>query len=158
MALDMFLKLAGIPGESTDVAHPNEIMIESFSFGEAGTLNSDTGQRPGKVELQDFHFVMLTNAATTPLMLKCADGSHIADGLLTVRKPGGTPFEVLRIKFIDIAVSSFQNAASQADAAPAEQFTFWFGKIEFEYRQQSAGGGLAQSHFFKWDRLANSTS
>ena len=156
MALDLFLKLAGIPGETTDIVHPNEIAIESFSFGEANDLNSDTGQRPGKIDLQDFHFVMRTNAASTPLMLKCADGSHIADGLLTVRKPGADPFEVLRIRFIDLVVASFQNGGTQADTAPLEQFSVWFAKIEFEYRRQSPIGAVT-SHFFKWDRIANST-
>ncbi|HAF25425.1 MAG TPA: type VI secretion system tube protein Hcp, partial [Blastocatellia bacterium] len=33
MAVDMFLKLEGIKGESKDKVHKDEIHIESFSWG-----------------------------------------------------------------------------------------------------------------------------
>ena len=33
-AFDYFLKLDGIPGESTDAKHKGEIVVESFSWGE----------------------------------------------------------------------------------------------------------------------------
>ncbi len=35
MAFDMFLKMDGIPGESTDVGHKDEIDIVSYAWGES---------------------------------------------------------------------------------------------------------------------------
>jgi type VI secretion system secreted protein Hcp len=149
---DIFLKLTGIKGESTDAKHPDEIVIESFSFGEASDLNSDTGQRSGRVAMQDYHFVMTTNAASAPLMLKCADGSLITEGLLTLRKPGATQFEYLKIKFSDILVSSFQTSGLEVNPITTDQFSLWFAKVDLQYFQQKADGTLGLTFSFRWDR------
>lgn len=153
MAVDLFLKLDTIKGESTDSKHTEEIEIDSFSFGQASELGRDTGQRAGRVSMQDFHFVMSLNKATPQLMLKCAKGEHIAEGLLTMRQVGGQQIEFLKIKFSDIIISSFQNAASEADIFPKDQFSLWFGKIEFSYYRQNATGGLDPPVVFLWDRV-----
>src|SRR5258708_20466562 len=62
-AVDYYLKIEGIPGESQDKKHPNEIHLESGSWGEAqhGTSSHGCGARPGKEQRQDFHLVMKSN-------------------------------------------------------------------------------------------------
>jgi type VI secretion system secreted protein Hcp len=59
MAVDMFLKLDGIPGESRDSKHKGEIEIESFSWGasNSGSAAHGSGGGAGKVAMQDFSFV-----------------------------------------------------------------------------------------------------
>lgn len=157
MAVDVFLKIGDIKGESTDSKHKDEIEIESFSFGQAADA-TEAGQRPGKVDLQDFSFVMPLNAASPTLMTRCADGKHIADALLTVRTASGqNPQEFMKIKFVDVLISSFQNGGSQADIFPTDQFSMWFAKIELDYRPQSPTGALGPSVFFKWDRIKGET-
>ena len=120
MAVDMFLKISDIKGESTDAKHPGEIEIESFSFGQAADT-TDAG-RVGKASMQDFHFVMHMNKATPPLMQKAAKGDKVVSGLdyalLTVRKVGATQAEFLKIKFYDALISSFQNGTAAADLLP----------------------------------------
>ena len=60
MAIDMFLKIDGIDGESTDVKHNNEIAILSYAWGEAQTAPAGgAGGGAGKIAMQDFHFSML---------------------------------------------------------------------------------------------------
>ncbi|MGH3081459.1 MAG: Hcp family type VI secretion system effector [Gaiellaceae bacterium] len=157
MAVDMFLKIGDIKGESTDAKHPDEIQIESFSFGQAGDVNADSGQRTGKVALQDYNFVMPISAASPRLMTYCADGRHIQgfspqDALLTCRKPGANPVEFLKIKFYDVMISSFQAGAAQADIVPTDQFSLWFGKIELAYIRQNPDGSLQLPVYFRWDR------
>ena len=73
-AVDYFLKIDGIDGESQDAKHKNEIHIESWSFGatQGGTSGSGGGGGAGKVSMQDFHFVMGVNKASPKLMLACA--------------------------------------------------------------------------------------
>ncbi len=91
-AIDLFLKLDGIPGESTDFRHKGEIVLESFSWGEtnAGTHVAPTGgAAAGKVSMQDFHFTSRVSKASPLLMLSCANGQHIKTGVVTVRKAGG---------------------------------------------------------------------
>ena len=157
MAVDIFLKLGDIKGESTDAKHPGEIVIESFSFGQAADVN-DSGLRTGKLSMQDFHFVMPQSRATPQLMAKAAKGDKVVSGdqiygLLTVRKAGATQVEYLKIKFYDVLITSFQNAIAASDPGiPVDQFTLWFGKIDFSYSPQKADGSLDTPSVFRWDR------
>ena len=119
---------------------------------------NDAGQRAGKVNMQDFRFVVLASKASPLLMLKCASGSKLDNGaLLTIRKPGQNPLEFLKIKFYDALISSFQNTGAEADVFLTDQFSLWFGKIEVEYRPSEPTGGLGQPVYFKWDRIKGET-
>lgn len=143
-AVDYFLKVDGIDGESTDDKHKNEIDLESWSWGEtnAGTSRAGGGGGAGKVVMQDFHFVMKVNKATPKLMLACATGQHIKEAKLVCRKAGGDQQEYMSIKFSDLLVSSYQTGGSQGEVIPVDQIGFNFSKIEFEYKPQKADGSL----------------
>ena len=94
MAVDMFLKLDGIDGDSTHEQHKDEIEILSFSWGlTTGRSAVGAGIGAGRVQNHDITFVSHTDSASPKLMLACASGQHIADGLLTVRKAGENPVE-----------------------------------------------------------------
>src|ERR1051326_5587030 len=103
-AVDYFLTLDGIDGESADAKHKNEIDILSWSWGEEQTGHGHiaTGSGAGKVAMQDFHFVMHVNKASPKLMLACASGQHIKKGELTVRKAGGDQQEYYKWTFSDV--------------------------------------------------------
>ena len=60
-AVDYFLKLDGIQGESKADKHSDEIDVLSFSWGEtqSGTFAVGGGGGSGKVSMQDFHFTMI---------------------------------------------------------------------------------------------------
>ena len=70
-----------------------------------------------------------------------------------MRQVGGQQIEFLNIKFSDIIISSFFNAASEADIFPKDQFSLRFGKIEFSYYRQNATGGLDPPVVFLCDRV-----
>lgn len=143
-AVDYFLKLDGIDGESTDDKHKNEIDVESWSWGETnrGTHAGGGGGGAGKVSMQDFHFVMRACKATPKLMLACATGQHIKSAALTCRKAGGDQQEYLIVKFSDLLVSSYQTGGSSGDVVPTDQVSMNFSKIEFEYKPQKPDGSL----------------
>lgn len=143
-AVDYFLKIDGIEGESTDDKHKNEIDVESWSWGEtnAGTHVGGGGGGAGKVVMQDFHFTMKVNKATPKLMLACATGQHIKDAKLTLRKAGGDQQEYMSYKFYDLLISSYQTGGSSGDVVPTEQISFNYSKMEMEYRAQKKDGTL----------------
>ena len=64
-----YLKIDGIDGESPDAKHPNEIQIQSWSFGETqgGSHSAGGGGGAGKVVMQDFNFTMKVNKAKGPI-------------------------------------------------------------------------------------------
>lgn len=144
MAVDYFLKLDGIEGESTDDKHAKEIDVESWSWGESqtGTAAKGGGGGAGKVSMQDFHFVMKVNKASPKLMLACATGEHIKSAVLTCRKAGGQQQEYMKVTMSDLIVSSYQTGGSQGDVIPVDQISMNFAKIEYEYKPQKADGTL----------------
>ena len=145
-AVDYFLKIDGIPGESQDHKHKDEIQLESFSWGatQGGGFSYGGGGGAGKVQMQDFHFVMKINKATPKLFLACANGEHIKSAILTCRKAGKEQQEFLIVKLSDVLVSSYQSGGSSAgDVVPTEQISFNFAKVEFEYKEQKPDGTLA---------------
>jgi type VI secretion system secreted protein Hcp len=145
MAVDYFLKLEGIPGESKDSKHKGEIEIGSFSFGatQSGSFSAMGGGGQGKVSMQDFHFTIPTQNASPKLLLNCATGNHIKSAILTCRKAGKEQQEFLKYTFTDLLVSSFQTGGSSD--TPMDQVSLNFAKIEVEYKEQQETGQLGGS-------------
>ena len=155
---DYFLKLDSIEGEAQDSKHKNEIDLESWSWGETqtGTHVAGGGGGAGKVAMQDFHFVMRVNKASPKLMLACATGQHIKEGVLTCRKAGKEQQEFLKVKFTDLLVSSYQTGGSaNGDVVPLDQISLNFAKIELEYKEQKADGTLGGAVKAGYDLKAN---
>ena len=147
-AVDYFLKLDGIQGESKADKHTDEIDVLSFSWGatQSGTFAGGGGGGAGKVSMQDFHFTMLHSKASPALMLACAQGDHIKSAILTCRKAGKDQQEFLKYTMSDCLVSSFQTGGSGGrDVVPTDQVSLNFAKIEHEYKEQDATGKLTGS-------------
>jgi type VI secretion system secreted protein Hcp len=90
MAFDCFLKLEGIPGESTDSKHKDEIEVLSFSWNlkQAIVEGGGSGGGAGKTQHSDFSIVKHVDKASPVLMLAVCTGRHIQEGLFTVRNRG----------------------------------------------------------------------
>lgn len=147
MSVDYFLKIEGIEGESQDAKHKGEISLESFSWGasQSGTMAYGGGGGAGKVQMQDFNFVMNVNKASPKLFLACATGDHIKKAVLTCRKAGKDQQEYMKFTFSDVLVSSYQTSGSAGDVIPLEQISLNYAKMEMEYKEQKPDGTLGGS-------------
>ena len=160
-AVDFFLKFDGIKGESTDAKHKDEVVVESWSWGEtlasSGAVGRGSGAgAAGKVAMQDFHFVMRLNRATPALMRACATGQHIKSATLVARKAGKDQHEYLTFKLSDVLISSYQTGgAGGQEAQPHDQVSLNFAKIEVAYRPQKPDGSLGAAEQFGFDVKAN---
>jgi type VI secretion system secreted protein Hcp len=156
MAVDMFLQLDGIKGESKDHKHKEEIQIESFSWGmsQTGTFGAGGGGGAGKVQVHDISITKFVDKASPSLMLHCCNGKHISKGLITVRKAGDKPLEYLKIKLTDILISSVQHAGHGSDLM-SENLSLNMAKFEVEYLEQDNKGGVGGSFPMGWDLKAN---
>jgi type VI secretion system secreted protein Hcp len=158
LAVDYFLKIDGVAGESKDQKHKDEIELEAFSWGASQQTAhaGGGGGAAGKVSMQDFHFVMRLNKASPALMKACATGQHLKSATLTARKAGKGQQDYLTFKFQDVLVSSYQTGGSeQGDVVPTDHVSFNFAKIEVEYRQQRPDGTTAPGGTFGYDLKAN---
>lgn len=142
MAVDYFLKIDGIEGESQDYKHKGEIDIMSWSWGatQTGTFASGGGAGAGKVQFQDFRFTGGVSKASPKLFLSSATGQHLKYAILTARRAGEQQLEFYKLTFTDVLVSSYQNGGSSGGDMPTEQVSFNFAKIEFEYTPANADG------------------
>jgi type VI secretion system secreted protein Hcp len=105
---DIFLKLDGIGGESTDDDHKGEINVESFTF--------DAKRTSGKARFSPLRVLKVVDASSPKLMQAAASGRHIHNGTLIFRRssdPNGVEF--LTYKLSDIIVSSYEEGGANPD-------------------------------------------
>ena len=153
MALEYFLKIDGIPGESTDKKHAGEIAIESFSWGaqQTGTGSLGGGGGAGKVQIQDLHVTARTSKAGPLMFLTCATGTHVKSAVLSARKAGSKqPGDFLTFSLSDVLVHAYQIAGSDTEP-PRDSVSLTFGRIEIEYKEQKADGSFGGSTKVGWD-------
>lgn len=146
---DIFIKLDGIEGESTDDKHKNEIEVQSFSFGVTNSGSHATGGGGGSkhAHIGDVHFTKFVDKSSPKLFLACATGDHIKKAELTFRKAGqkAGQLEYYKITLSDLLVSSFQQSDSSGHDLGTEQVSMNFSKIEFDYKEQKPDGSLGGS-------------
>lgn len=157
MAVDMFLKLDGIDGESKDAKHAGEIDIESFAWGMAqtGTGHRGTGSGTGKVDVHDITITKVVDKSSPSLMLACASGKHIAKGSITVRKAGENPLEYLTIDLEKILVSNYHTNGTNTADVHTEAVTLNFVSMKLEYWTQNDKGAKDKNANFSWDVAQN---
>jgi type VI secretion system secreted protein Hcp len=153
---DYFLKIDGIAGESRDAKHKDEIELVSFSWGltQAGGGVVGGGAGAGRAKFHDFQFVMHVSKASPQLMLASASGKHIKEAQLSVRRAGKEQLEYLKIKFTDVLISSFEEAAAGGEP-PQETLAFNYSKIELDYRPQQPAGQPGAAIKAGWDLQHN---
>ena len=155
MAVDYFLKLDGIPGESTDAKHKGEIDVLAFSWGVSQSGSpSGGGGGAGKAVFEDLLVVARTSKASPKLWLACASGQHLKSAVLTCRKPGKAPFEFLTITLSDVLVSSYEIDGSDEEL-PLDQVALAFAKVETAYTPQDTTGKAQPPVKTGWDRKKN---
>jgi len=94
--------------------------------------------------------------ASPALMLHCANGKHIPNGLITIRKAGEHPLEYLKIKLSDIIVSGVQHSGHGGGDLMSENLTLNFAEMRVEYQEQSkTGGPEGGPKLFGWNVKAN---
>jgi type VI secretion system secreted protein Hcp len=157
MAVDMFLKLGDIKGESSDHKHKDEIDVLAWSWGmsQSGTMHVGRGGGAGKANVQDLSFTKYIDSSTTNLMLKCANGKHYPEAKLTVRKAGEKPVEYLKITLTDVLISSISTGGSGGEDRLTENVTLNFAKVKVEYTPQDEKGSPGATMDMSWNIAAN---
>jgi type VI secretion system secreted protein Hcp len=157
MAVDYFLKIDSIEGESADSKHKNEIDVQSFSWGvsQSGSMAYGGGGGAGKASFQDFSFAMKVSKASPKLFLACASGQHIKNAILTCRRAGTEQQEYMIITMTDILVSSYQAGGSEGDIVPSDSISLNYSKIEISYAPQDAKGSLGAAVKTGWNVKEN---
>ena len=142
MAVDIFLQIPKVNGESADNTFKNAMEIISWSWGltQSGTTHTGAGSGAGKVNVQDLSFTKYVDTASPVLMQSCMNGSPFPTATLTMRKAGSNPLVYLVITMSNVIVSSHSHATSSSDDRQTETITLNFGKVSYVYTPQKADG------------------
>ena len=157
MAVDMFIKIGDIKGESPDEKHKDEIDVLSWSWGlsQSGSTHYGTGGGAGKVNVQDISLTKWVDKSSPVLMKMCCNGKHYPEALLTVRKAGEKPLEYVKLKMEDVIVSSISTGGSGGEDRLTENVTLNFAKVSVDYTPQKPDGSGDAPIKMGWDVAAN---
>lgn len=158
MAVDIFLKINGVDGESADDKHKKEIDILAWSWGmsNSGSAHVGGGAGSGKVNVQDLSVTKWVDASSPKLVLACCSGTHYDEATLVVRKAGGdSPVEYIKIKLQEVLISSVSHGGSGGEDRLTENVVLNFAKFNLDYTPQDKKGAAGTAIPAGWDVGAN---
>jgi len=163
MAFDAFLKIATIPGESTDDKHKEWIEVLSYSWGvnqqSGGQSRSSAGAASGgRTDHCDFSMVHALDKASPKLFYACCKGEHIKEVTLALNRATGDKQKYMEYKMADVLITSVKPGGSSkgSDVIPLEEISFNYGKIELIYTETDHQTGKPKGDIkANWDLTIN---
>jgi len=145
MAVDFFLKIAGVKGDSVVKGMEDTMQILAWSWGmsQTGTTHHGTGGGAGKVNVQDLSFTRHVDKATPVLIQACCTGKHFDDAVLTCRKAGESPLTYLTLTMTNVIVTSVSGGGSGGEDQQTENVTLNFAAFKVSYQGQNEKGAKA---------------
>lgn len=157
--LSYFLNVDGIPGDSTYANHRGMIDISSWSWsGEGMAIDPNSGRPSGNLQCKPVTFTMNACSASPRLMKTCAKNATI-NAVLYVHKGGPTVAgDFMSITFSGAVITSYQTGGAAGASALTDQFTIYFGNIQYSYSPQAANGSLGTPIKFIWNAIGKAAS
>jgi len=162
MAFDCFLKIDGVPGESTDDKHADWIELLSFSHGVSqpgsGSVSSGGARSAERCDHQDFSVVKSLDKASPKLNLFCCNGKHVASIKMELCRATESKQKYMEYVLSDVIVSSVRPGGSSegGEALPLEEVSFNYGKIEWIYTETDHKTGKPAGDVkAEWDLVTN---
>lgn len=156
MAFDAFLKIDGVPGESTDSKHKDWIEILSFSHGvsqlSSGSQSSGGARSAERCNHADMSLVKTLDKASPKLNLFCCNGTHIKEIKLQLCRATGDKQQYMEFKLEDSIVSSVRPGGSSqgGESLPLEEVSFNYGKITWTYTETDHQTGKPKGDVATW--------
>lgn len=163
MAMQAFLKIAGIKGECKNPDYADYIDIKNFTWDISQKHSVSTGGGMGgggRPEIGAFHFEKDCDKSSTDLFKNCLSGKHFTDAHVVFLKAAGDyskaglPF--LSLDFEKVFITKFNISGSSDYDTPGESVEFVSEKFESAYQEQDeSGGAKGDPARAGWDVKAN---
>jgi type VI secretion system secreted protein Hcp len=164
MAFDGFIKIEGIPGESTDSDHADWIEITAFDHlleqPASATASTSGGATAERVNHTPFNFTHLIDRASPKLYDAVNTGRHIKEIKFELcRAAGDKKVKYLEVTFEQAIISKVAPRGAASDEGfPSETVSISYGKIKWNYVLQKRDGGQGGGNVAAgWDLTANKT-
>jgi len=159
MAIDAYLQIDGIKGESADSAHPGWIEISSAHFGvtQPNSTNVSTagGHTTGQSEHRTLSLSKLADIASPVPMQHCSMGKTMPKAKLEfMRADGdGKPVKYYQVEPENVLLSHMDRIMRDGGLLQ-DEIGLCFSKVKWTYTQQKIGGGGSGSTAGGWDLAA----
>jgi type VI secretion system secreted protein Hcp len=160
MAVEMYLQIDGITGESQKSGVQGWIEVTSFSFGgsnPSGVLHG-MGSGTGKWTPESFNIVKSVDAATPGLFALNASGGHQANAKFIARLStgGSTTQTFFEYDMTEVYVDSITWTGSEASSGkPQENVSMSAKTHQITYTIQNADGSMGSPVIKGWDVSKN---
>lgn len=143
-AVDLYLKLEGVTGESKDKDHKEEMELQSWSWGVSnqGYYGQGSGGARGKGSVQEITVIKHVDKGSKELFKRCLTGEHIATGKLTAYKAAGDGKRVayLKIELKKVYITGVNVSGSGGEIVPTESMSMNFEEFNYIYTPQKDDG------------------
>ncbi len=160
MAIDVYLSIDGIKGESNDDRHKDWIECRSVSFGveqpKSATASTGGGHTAERCEHRDIVIAKLADLSSPILLQTCAAGRTIPKARLEFMRADG---QGERVKYFEIEVENVLigavSPAVQEGDILSEEVSLKFSRVKWKYTQQKISGGAGGNTSGGWDLSTN---
>lgn len=159
MALDAYLQIDGIKGESADSGHQGWIELTTVHWGvmqpRATTVSTAGGHTAGHCEHRTLSLSKLADLASPILMQHCSMGKTIPKAKLEfMRADGdGKPVKYYQVELENVMISHMDQSMSGGGLLQ-DEIGLCFSKIKWTYTHQRIAGGGSGSTSGGWDLAA----
>lgn len=160
MALDVYLQIDGIKGESADAGHQGWIELTSATWGvkqpKSATASTGGGHTAERCEHQTLAVTKLVDLASPLLMMYSSMGKTIPKAKLEfMRADGnGTPVRYYEVELENVLIAHVNQAVHTGDILH-DSVGLRFSKVKWKYTKQQIGGGASGNTAGGWDLSTN---
>jgi type VI secretion system secreted protein Hcp len=160
MAIDVYLQIDGIKGESTDTAHKDWIEVKSVQWEvlqpKSATASTGGGHTAERTEHRDIVISKLADLASPLLLQNCSSGKTLPKAKLEFMRADGQGDRVkyFEIELENVLISSVAPEVRQGDIL-GEDVSLKYSKVKWKYTQQKINGGTGGNTSGGWDLSSN---
>ena len=160
MAIDVYLQIDGIKGESSDGAHKDWIECLCVEWAvlqpKSATASSSGGHTAERCEHTEIVLAKRADLSTPLLLQNCSSGKTIPKARFEfMRADGqGERIKYFEIELVNVLISSVVPAVSAGDILK-ETVCLKYSQVKWKYVQQKIGGGSGGNTAGGWDLSTN---
>jgi type VI secretion system secreted protein Hcp len=160
MAIDVYLQIDGIKGESQDSMHQDWIELISAQWGvtqpRSTTASTAGGHTAERCEHRTLALSKLADLASPMLMQHCSMGKTIPKAKVEFMRADGDGNRVkyYQVELENVVIANMEQMVSQGNILH-DNIGLRFSKVKWSYTQQKIGGGAGGNTSGSWDLAAN---
>lgn len=160
MAIDVYLQIDGIKGESADSAHMGWIEVSSAHLGVAqpksATASTAGGHTAERCEHRTLSITKLIDLSSPILMQTSSAGRTIPKARMEFMRADGQGERVkyYEVELDNVLIANMEQVVSEGNILH-DSVGLKFSRVKWKYTQQKIGGGAGGSTTGGWDLSTN---